>query len=99
MAQPIAYTEFWNNSYQKNYSSFKISCRHVWQSFIQESVRTIAIATNMDLNLRDDLAIEEIPNQAFFILGEHGIIRAADGHVCSECNMLKLELLLQLKNL
>ena len=46
---------------------------------------TIATASNLDLDLRNDLAIDEIPKEAFAILGEHGIIRAANCHECSEC--------------
>jgi len=38
----------------------------------------------MELSVRDNLAIDEITREAFAILGENGIIRAADQHACSE---------------
>jgi hypothetical protein len=86
-ASTSAYTEFWNSSYWKiqDVSSSPLTRRHVWQSFVQESIRTIAAVAGLDIELRDDLAIDEIPREAFTILGENGVIRAAAGHACSEC--------------
>jgi hypothetical protein len=37
------------------------------------------------LEIRDGLAIDEVAKEAFEILGENGIIRAADQHACVEC--------------
>jgi hypothetical protein len=83
-----AYTEYWNSCYWKiqNTKSLPVTWRHVWQSFVQESIRTIAAASDLDLELRDDLSIEEIPREAFSVLGESGMIRTAVGHACSECS-------------
>ena len=39
----------------------------------------------MEISLRDNLAIDEITKEAFLILGENRVIRAADQHACSEC--------------
>ena len=39
----------------------------------------------MELSVRDNLSITEITKEAFAILGENGVIRAADQHACSEC--------------
>jgi len=41
--------------------------------------------SQLNLELRDGLAIDEVAKEAFEVLGENGIIRAADMHACSEC--------------
>jgi hypothetical protein len=48
-------------------------------------LHTIAAESNIDLELNDPLNITEVTTQAFDLLGEQGIIRAADQHACSEC--------------
>jgi len=82
-----AYTEFWNNAVWKMQlrTSPKISHRQIWQTFVQESIRSIASSFDLNLELEDGLAINQITKQAFAILGEKGIIRAAENHTCSEC--------------
>jgi hypothetical protein len=45
----------------------------------------IAAQSDLNLELWDGLAIEEVTKAAFEVLGENGIIRAADKHACSEC--------------
>ena len=45
----------------------------------------IAAKSDLNLELRDGLAIEEVTKAAFELLGENGIIRASDKHACSEC--------------
>ena len=86
-ASAAAYTEFWNNSFWKpqDVTCQKISRRQVWQAFVQESVRQIAAQSQLNLELRDGLSIDEVTKEAFELLGENGIIRAADKHACSEC--------------
>ena len=54
----------------------------IWQAFVQES---IGASVDMEISLRDNLAIDEITKEAFLILGENRVIRAADQHACSEC--------------
>ena len=39
----------------------------------------------IDVEFDDGLNIKEVTTQAFSILGENGIIRAADKHACPEC--------------
>ena len=48
--------------------------QQVWQSFVQESVWTIAssIDPNNNLELDDKLNIGEVPGQAFHYLGQSG---------------------------
>ena len=86
-ASASAYTEFWNNSFWSHHqgNSKKLSRRQIWQAFVQESVRSIADASGINLELQDGLAIDDVTKQAFSILGENGIIRAADQHTCQEC--------------
>ena len=86
-ASVSAYMEFWNNSFGKTQQDVfhKMSCRQIWQAFVQESIRTIGASVDIEISLGDNLAIDEIAKEAFSILGENGIIRAADQHACSEC--------------
>jgi hypothetical protein len=86
-ASAAAYTEFWNNSFwtTQDVRCQKISRRQVWQAFVQESIRMVAAKSQLNLELRDGLAIDEVAKEAFEVLGENGIIRAADMHACSEC--------------
>ena len=72
-------------SFGSEQSSKKISRRHVWQAFVQESIRKVASVSGFDLELPDKLSIDEVTKQAYGILGEKGIIRSADNHACSEC--------------
>ncbi|KAF8240964.1 hypothetical protein L208DRAFT_1230032, partial [Tricholoma matsutake] len=79
-ASASAYTEFWNNSFGKTqqHGFHQLSCRQIWQAFVQESICTIAASADMELSVWDNLAIGEITKEAFLILGENGVIRAAD---------------------
>jgi CxC5 like cysteine cluster associated with KDZ transposases len=86
-ASAAAYTEFWNNTYwnHQQRNSKRISRHQIWQAFVQESLRSIAAVSDINLELQDGLAIDDVTRQAFSILGENGIIRAADQHACQEC--------------
>jgi len=86
-ASTAAYTEFWNNTFweTQDVQCQKLSCHHIWQAFIQESICTISAASDIHLEIQDGLVIDEVTKEAFEILGENGIIRAADQHACSEC--------------
>lgn len=48
-------------------------------------MRTIAAESKIDIELNDPLNITEVTAEAFELLGEQGIIRAADQHACKEC--------------
>ena len=82
-ASAAAYAEFWSNSY--SHDSHPVTRRQIWHTFVQESVRYISMASSINLELQDGLAIDEVTKEAFNVLGEGGIIRVADGHQCSEC--------------
>ena len=80
LASASAYMEFWNNLFGKTQQDVfhKMSCCQIWQAFVQESIRTIGASVDIEILLGDNLAIDEITKEAFSILGENGIIRAAD---------------------
>jgi CxC5 like cysteine cluster associated with KDZ transposases len=61
-ASASAYMEFWNNSFGKTEQEVfhKISHHQIWQAFVQESICTIATSADMEISLRDNLAIDEI---------------------------------------
>ena len=80
-ASTLAFTEFWNMSFALP----SLTRRHVWQAFIQESVRRIAKASEMELELPDNIPIDTVTEAAYAQLGENGIIRCADSHTCDEC--------------
>jgi len=87
-ASASAFTEFWNNSSWRFHggNAKKITRRQVWQSFVQEYIRSIAAESNTDIELQDGLKIDEVTKEAFDVLGENGIIRAAGQHECDECS-------------
>jgi hypothetical protein len=86
---PSAYSEFWNNSFgtTDKENEYQITRRQVWQSFVQESIRSIASSINPNNNLELDanLNINEVTEQAFNLLGQNGHIESATGHTCAEC--------------
>jgi hypothetical protein len=83
-ASAAAYTEFWNNSYSVN-STGKMTRRLIWQAFVQESIRSLGAASELDLVLPDGLPIDDVTKSAFEMLGDKGYIRASHTHECSEC--------------
>jgi CxC5 like cysteine cluster associated with KDZ transposases/CxC6 like cysteine cluster associated with KDZ transposases len=84
-ASTAAYTAFWNNVFASESSSGKVSHRQIWQAFVQESVRFMASMSGINLTLPDNLRIDEVTKEAYYVLGEGGLIRAANGHACEEC--------------
>jgi hypothetical protein len=85
-----AYAEYWNNTYGTDQIS--ITRAHVWQAFVQQSVRTIAEESGIDAEFDDGLNIKEVTTQAFSLLGEDGIVRAADKHACEECTQKRKDI-------
>jgi hypothetical protein len=82
-ASSQAYAQFWNNSF--GITTNAITLRHVWQTFVQESIRTVAADSSHSLELLDNLPISDVAEKAFDILGQNGTIHAAIPHSCSEC--------------
>jgi len=58
----------------------------VWQAFVQESIRTIASAKNIELELKENFNIQEVAAAAFAKLGQAGIIEPGKAHSCSQCS-------------
>ncbi|MGB8841972.1 MAG: hypothetical protein WCC64_12995, partial [Aliidongia sp.] len=83
-ASSAAYAEFWSNSFSQ-VGVKNITRRQIWHTFVQESIRTISTMSDINLEVQDGLSIDEVTKEAFNVLGEDGIIRAADHHQCSEC--------------
>jgi hypothetical protein len=86
-ASASAYTEFWNNSYGtiNGETIAKLTRRQVWQAFIQESIRMVAVESKINLEMADGMSISEKTKVAFEKLGNNGIIHISKGHACSEC--------------
>ncbi|KAF8815378.1 hypothetical protein BYT27DRAFT_7225430 [Phlegmacium glaucopus] len=76
--------QFWTNSYGQQ-NLFKIKRCQVWHTFIQESVHTIAQASNILFETIDNVSIGDLTYDAFSILGKEGGMRLSDKHACSEC--------------
>ncbi len=85
-ASAAAYAEYWNNTFGTE--TVSVSRAQIWQAFIQESIRVIAEESKIDVELNDGLSIKEVTVEAFSVLGENGIIRAADKHACLECTQI-----------
>ena len=77
-ASASAYSQYWNITYGTK--SINVSHAHIWQAFVQDSLRTIAAESKIDIELNDPLNITEVTTEAFGLLGEQGIIRAAEQH-------------------
>ena len=81
-ASASAYAEYWNNTFGTEQIS--VTRQQIWQAFVQPSVCTIAQECEIDVEFDDGLNIKEVTTQAYSLLGENGIIRAADQHACAE---------------
>jgi hypothetical protein len=85
-ASASAYTQFWNDCAAVTSSSVQVTRRLVWQTFVQESIRTIASVKNINLELREDLNLNQVTREAFLKLGNAGIIEPGKEHSCSQCS-------------
>lgn len=85
-ASTSAFMQFWNDCNSVINSNIKVTRRQIWQAFIQESIRTIATAKNTDLELRENLSIKEVAEEAFTKLGNAGMIEPGKAHSCSQCS-------------
>ena len=69
-ASASAYAEYWNNTFGTG--EVLIARAHIWQTFVQESMHTIAEESQIDVELNDALNIKEVTAEAFSLLGENG---------------------------
>ncbi len=79
-ASPSAIAEFWSTSYGE-----KVTRRHIWATFVQESTRVLSNACKIDFEVDDKLSIENVTTSAYNILGGEGCIQAAMEHTCEKC--------------
>ena len=85
-ASANTYMQYWNNTFGSDkLCQVKIGRKHVWQTFIQESIRSVSAASQAEFETDLNLPIDAVVVEAFDILGEGGQIRAAEGHECNEC--------------
>jgi hypothetical protein len=83
-ASASSITRWFNNSFGA-VAGIKINRRHIWQAFVQESLRMVASESGGDLLLPEHCTIDEVTHLAYQYLGSNGLIKASDGHSCSEC--------------
>ena len=84
-ASASTYTQCWNDCNSITNSTFQVTRRLIWQTFVQESIRSIASTKNTNLELPESLNIKEIAEQAFLRLGDAGKLEVAKNHSCSQC--------------
>jgi hypothetical protein len=81
------YAAFWNSIFVEHLGDVtaRVTRRQIWQAFVHESIRLLASESHINLTVDDRLSIDEITREAFAILGNNGVIRAAHDHSCTEC--------------
>jgi len=86
-ASANTYTQYWNNSFGSidTTNSFKISRKQIWQTFVQHSVRVVASSSNTTFETESNIAIDDLTQHAFAVLGQGGEIPNAREHSCSDC--------------
>lgn len=84
-ASASSITQWFNESFG-SLAGIKINRRHIWQAFVQESVRMVSSASGGDLLLPENCTIDEVTHLAYTHLGFDGLIKAAENHSCSECS-------------
>lgn len=86
-ASANTFTQYWNNTFGSldSTNKFKISRRQVWQAFVQHSVRVVASSSNTTFETIPNIAIDDLTQHAFAVLGKSGEIPGAREHSCSDC--------------
>jgi len=85
-ASANTYMQYWTNTFGSDkLCQVKIGHKHVWQTFIQESIRSVSAASQVEFETDLNLPIDAVVVEAFDILGEDGQIHAAEGHEFNEC--------------
>src|SRR5271168_2262485 len=86
-ASAAAYMEFWNNSFGtvNAQCSVKVTRRQVWQTFVQESIRTISATSGINLELKDGLPINKVTTEALLSIG-----RSWDDTSCRSTCMFRM---------
>jgi CxC5 like cysteine cluster associated with KDZ transposases len=86
-ASANTYTQYWNNSFGTTdpNNTFKISRKQIWQAFVQHSIRHVASTSNTTFETQPNIAIDDLTQHAFAVLGKNGEIPGAKEHTCSDC--------------
>jgi hypothetical protein len=86
-ASAATYAAYWNSIFVDHFGNLtaRVTRRQIWQAFVQESVRLLASEMQINLTIGDGLSVDEITREAFAILGNNGVLRAAHNHSCIEC--------------
>jgi hypothetical protein len=85
-ASASGWMNFFKDTYVDEDEGLKISRRHIWAAFVQESIRQISVTSGIDFSVRDTASIEEVTQAAFSMLGQNGVIYPAGNHSCAECS-------------
>ena len=83
-ASASGWMKFFNDTY--GHKDFKLSQCHIWNAFVQESIREISVTSGIDFSIRDIASMEDVTQSAFAILGQSGVIQSAENHSCAECS-------------
>ena len=84
-ASASAYMQYWNDSALAKGIQFRFSRRHIWQAFVQESIRMVASVNGDELSLPENTDISTVTKLAFQKLGQKGVLPIGLNHSCSAC--------------
>ncbi|PPQ86498.1 hypothetical protein CVT26_008260, partial [Gymnopilus dilepis] len=84
-ASASAYMQYWNDSALAKGIQFRFSRRHIWQAFVQESIRMVASVNGDELSLPENTNISTVTKLAFQKLGQKGVLPIGLNHSCSAC--------------
>ena len=86
-ASANTYCDYWNNTFGSSNQAnrLKLGRRQVWQAFVQESIRTVALSDDVDFETPANLSIDDLTEKAFYELGNGGHMKVANDHSCNEC--------------
>ena len=77
------YTQYWNNTFGSTTASsqFKISQKHIWQTFTQESIQAVAQSTDTEFESDLNLPIDNVVGEAYEALGNKGVMLLSKEHM------------------
>ncbi|KAH6885560.1 hypothetical protein BKA70DRAFT_1123965, partial [Coprinopsis sp. MPI-PUGE-AT-0042] len=82
-----AFSSFFTDSYVSNSSSPpppSVTCFHIWQAHLGESIRMIAADSGLDLTVPFNVGTDQLVQHVFNLLGNKGKVKPAKGHACGE---------------
>ncbi|TFK16793.1 hypothetical protein FA15DRAFT_661909 [Coprinopsis marcescibilis] len=86
-ASTEAITAYWNLSFGNVSGGLgpQVGRHHIWQAFVQESLRMIGGDCQSNLTIANSLPISQVTTAAYEAFGREGVISVADDHSCPEC--------------